>query len=79
MPRNSRVVAVGYPHHFTQRGNNREPVFFDDDDRFVYLDLLSHYTQTAWGTLPEVSLSCPSLCKHRVGVAVCLLFRYNAI
>ena len=24
MPRNSRVVAIGYPHHITQRGNNRE-------------------------------------------------------
>ncbi len=28
MPRNSRMVAIGYPHHITQRGNNREPVFF---------------------------------------------------
>ena len=45
MPRNSRVVAVGYPHHITQRGNNRELVFFDDEDRWAYLDLLSHYTQ----------------------------------
>ena len=45
MPRNSRVVAIGYPHHITQRGNNREPVFFDDDDRWAYLDFLSHYTQ----------------------------------
>ena len=45
MPRNSRMVAIGYPHHITQRGNNREPVFFDDDDRWAYLDFLSHYTQ----------------------------------
>ena len=45
MPRNSRVVAIGYPHHITQRGNNREPVFFDDEDRWAYLDFLSHYTQ----------------------------------
>jgi len=45
MPRNSRVVVVGYPHHVTQRGNNREPVFFDDEDRWTYLNLLGHYTQ----------------------------------
>ena len=45
MPRNSREVAVGYPHHVTQRGNNREPVFFDDEDRWTYLSLLEHYTQ----------------------------------
>ena len=45
MPRHSRVVAVGYPHHLTQRGNNREPVFFDDEDRFTYLNLLEHYAR----------------------------------
>ena len=43
MPRNARMVAVGYPHHLTQRGNNREPVFFDDQDRLTYLGLLEHY------------------------------------
>ncbi|MGK2906657.1 MAG: REP-associated tyrosine transposase [Desulfuromonadales bacterium] len=45
MPRSSRAVAVGYPHHVTQRGNNREPVFFDDADRFAYLEALNHYTR----------------------------------
>jgi putative transposase len=45
MPRNSREVAIGYPHHITQRGNNREPVFVDDEDRWTYLDALNHYTQ----------------------------------
>jgi putative transposase len=45
MPRNSRSVAVGYPHHVTQRGNNRETVFLDDEDRSVYLEQLSHFTQ----------------------------------
>ncbi|MDT8442727.1 MAG: transposase [Desulfuromonadales bacterium] len=44
MPRHSRMVAIGYPHHITQRGNNREPVFFDDEDRFTYLNLLEHYS-----------------------------------
>ncbi len=45
MPRNSRAVAVGYPHHITQRGNNCEPIFFDDNDHLVYLEALNHYTQ----------------------------------
>lgn len=45
MPRNSRAVAAGYPHHITQRGNNREPIFFDDNDRLAYLEALKHYTQ----------------------------------
>ena len=40
MPRLARTVATGFPHHITQRGNNRQEVFFVDDDRRVYLELL---------------------------------------
>jgi len=40
MPRVARVVIPGLPHHVTQRGNNRQEVFFTDDDRHVYLSLL---------------------------------------
>ena len=40
MPRFARTVAVGFAHHITQRGNNRQEVFFVDDDRRVYLALL---------------------------------------
>ncbi len=40
MARLARVVAVGVPHHLTQRGNNRQSTFFDDDDRLAYCRLL---------------------------------------
>jgi putative transposase len=40
MPRLARAVAIGFAHHITQRGNNRKDVFFVDDDRRVYLELL---------------------------------------
>ena len=40
MPRVARIVVPGRPHHVTQRGNNRQDVFFVDDDRRVYLRLL---------------------------------------
>jgi putative transposase len=43
MPRIARVVAAGYPHHVTQRGNNREWVFLDDEDKLFYLNLLDGY------------------------------------
>lgn len=43
MPRIARIIAPGYPHHVTQRGNNRATVFFDDEDRQTYLKLLSIY------------------------------------
>jgi len=45
MPRIARIIAAGYPHHITQRGNNRTAVFFDDEDRQTYLKLLSGYAQ----------------------------------
>ena len=40
MPRVARIVIPGVPHHITQRGNNRQDVFFVDDDRQVYLGFL---------------------------------------
>ena len=40
MPRLARTVVAGCAHHITQRGNNRQDVFFVDDDRDVYLELL---------------------------------------
>lgn len=43
MPRIARLCAVGYPHHITQRGNNKGVVFFDDKDRQFYLDVLKRY------------------------------------
>ena len=38
MARIARVVAPGYPHHVTQRGNRREKTFFGDDDYAAYLE-----------------------------------------
>ena len=40
MPRNSRKVLPGYPHHIVQRGSRSQIVFFSDDDRNTYLKLL---------------------------------------
>jgi putative transposase len=40
MPRNARVVAPGLPYHITQRGTNRERVFFTVADRSLYLRLV---------------------------------------
>ncbi len=45
MPRIARVCAVGHPHHITQRGNNKETVFFEDEDKEFYLRTLSKYSQ----------------------------------
>jgi len=42
MPRLARVVIPGVPHHVVQRGNNRQDVFFVDDDRRAYLGFLEN-------------------------------------
>ena len=45
MPRLSRAVFPGVPHHITQRGNRRGDVFFTDEDRQVYLAWLQSYCE----------------------------------
>ena len=40
MARQARFVVPGVAHHVTQRGNNRQDVFFVDEDRRVYLSYL---------------------------------------
>jgi len=40
MVRTARTIASGIPHHVTQRGNNRQNVFFSDNDKALYLTLL---------------------------------------
>ena len=37
MPRLARIAIPGVPHHVTQRGNNRQGVFFTEEDRHLYL------------------------------------------
>ncbi|MDR3701498.1 MAG: transposase [Candidatus Sulfopaludibacter sp.] len=43
MPRRPRFIVPGAAHHVTQRGNNRQPVFFTADDRLLYLRLLRYH------------------------------------
>jgi putative transposase len=48
MPRIARVVLPEVAHHITQRGNNRQDVFFVEDDRALYLQLLNEESRR-WG------------------------------
>ena len=43
MARIARVIAPGYPHHITQRGNRRQQTFFYDDDYKTYIGLMSEW------------------------------------
>lgn len=37
MPRAARFVVPGYPFHITHRGNNKEEIFQNDEDRRKYI------------------------------------------
>lgn len=41
MPRSARRIFPGIPHHVLQRGNRRQPLFFEDADRRAYLRLVT--------------------------------------
>ena len=45
MARISRIVAVGYPHHITQRGVRSMDIFKSDSDRTTYLQFIREETQ----------------------------------
>ena len=45
MARMARIVIPNVPHHITQRGNRSQKVFFSDNDKVTYLELLRKHTQ----------------------------------
>lgn len=40
MPRSPRITIPSYPHHIIQRGNNRQAIFFAEDDYRFFLECL---------------------------------------
>jgi hypothetical protein len=40
MPRKPRMYLPGIPSHVVQRGNDRNPCFFEDDNCLLFLDFL---------------------------------------
>jgi len=55
----SRAIAVGYPHHITQRGNDRRAVFGEEEDYRRYCDWLARNARKfglavwAWCLMPN--------------------------
>jgi putative transposase len=45
MPRRPRVVIPGFAHHVTQRGNYKQKVFYREQDRKLYLEMLKEYSR----------------------------------
>ncbi|MBN1142624.1 MAG: transposase [Deltaproteobacteria bacterium] len=59
MARIARVIAPGYPHHITQRGNRRQETFFCDEDYLAYIELMATWCRKydveiwAWCLMPN--------------------------
>ena len=60
MPRVARIVIPGCPHHITQRGNNRQDVFFVDGDRVRYLEILADQAE-------RFGLAIEGYCLMKIG------------
>ncbi len=45
MPRTARIVIPDLPYHITQRGNYRQDIFQDNEDRLSYLSWINDYSK----------------------------------
>ncbi len=61
MARKARVVVPGCPHHVTHRGNLRAEIFFREEDRRFYLNMLGQcahrFGVEIWSYLLRTELS----------------------
>ncbi|MFQ5830862.1 MAG: hypothetical protein ACE5JD_17150 [Candidatus Methylomirabilia bacterium] len=56
MARAPRITIPALPHHIIQRGNNRQGIFFDDDDYRFYLQCLRQAKDKRLGSLLDHTL-----------------------
>ena len=57
MARIARVIAPGYPHHITQRGNRRQQTFFSEQDYQHYCDLIADHVHLIAVPKNEIGLA----------------------
>jgi len=61
MGRIARVVIPGSPHHVIQRGNRSQVVFFREDDKRQYLNLLNYHCK-----MEEIEIWCYCVMDNHV-------------
>jgi len=61
MPRTARIIIPGFIYHVTQRGNNRQDIFFNDNDYILYLKRIAEYSNDL-----EVKIYAYCLMKNHV-------------
>jgi hypothetical protein len=81
MARIARVVVPDLPHHVTQRGNRREPVFFEADDYRLYRQPVAAVAQHAgtavWAYCLLMSYVASLRLVHSIVVLIAFLVLYE--
>lgn len=72
MARIARVVAPGIPHHVTQRGNRRQPTFFQPSDYQYYLggDSVDSISNSKDDQMAAYIYWAARFCAHKTSAAV---------
>jgi putative transposase len=65
MARPPRLVLPCFPYHVTQRGNRRQPTFFNDEGYALYRDLLAEAAVKA-----DIEIWCYCLMPNHVHLVV---------
>jgi putative transposase len=89
MSRIARVVIPGWPYHVVHRGNNKQMIFFNDEDNRKYLQLVRWYSEKwnvrvlAYSLMPThvhlllVPKEENSLAKTMQGISLCYTQQIN--
>ncbi|WP_202593409.1 hypothetical protein [Ferriphaselus sp. R-1] len=74
MPRRARIALPNVPVHLIQRGNNRQPCFFADEDYRRYLDWLAEYQPQSTSGQTSTKLAQPVLSQLHCSRNVAAVF-----
>ncbi len=89
MSRIARIVVPDWPYHVTHRGNNKQPLFHDTEDRERYIRLVRIYKDKweckilGYSLMPNhihlliVPSENPSLAKAMQGISLCYTQDFN--
>lgn len=76
MARIARVVIPNYPHHILQRGNRRQPVFFNDTDKQTQFPLMPKQNSNRTDGREPARVTVPTPQTHFL-VIQCVNYSHN--
>ncbi len=89
MSRIARIIIPGWPYHVVHRGNNKQPIFLDEEDKQRYIRLVRIYKKKwdckilGYSLMPNhvhlliIPSENPSLAKAMQGISLCFTQEFN--